>query len=403
MPSRALLIVEPDFLNVHVGIRRISLYFWARLLDRGYDVSVATAGKDGLRLRETPPLAALEREIAAAEERNDEPAWTSGQPWTIGPDQQRDRRTLELPVAGTSPLIDLGGFDVSLVANPWLCVNGLPPGPVTVGVVADMVPNLLALGALRMDAFLDVYPFARAHDVGYRLYLERAARICCISESTRDDFRLVYRLDRMDQRPVVCIPYAHDPAREASPPRNRPQTPRILLVNVLDHRKNFSTIGRALASIARGTPCELDVVGRERIPLADASRFLQDLAALGLPVRWFRGASDACLQRLYAEADVLLFPSIYEGLGLPVLEAQSVGTPVVSSDSSSSVEINRNVSLAVNPRDPGALVQKTLDVLLGRTDILRGTALQHACERYLSARNSIDVFLPGSDCAAKAS
>ena len=316
MRGRALLIVEPEFLNVHVGIRRITFYFWAQLQDRGYEVSVATAGKDGLRLRETPPLAALAREIAATEERNDRPAWTSGQPWTIGPEQPRDKRTLALPAAGTPPLSDLDAFEVSLVANPWLCVNGLPPGSLTVGVVADMVPNLLALGALRMDAFLDVYPFAHAHEAGYRLYLERAAHICCISESTREDFRLVCRLDRMDPRAVVCIPYAHAAAGETSPSRDRGKRPRILLVNALDHRKNFSAIGRALASIARDTRFEVDVVGRERIPMADASRFLQDLASLGLPVRWFRGPSDASYvgTRRRTSFYSLL---INEGLGLP--------------------------------------------------------------------------------------
>ena len=394
MANRALLIVEPDFLNVHVGIRRITLYFWARLLERGYAVSVATAGKDGLHLCEAPPLASLEMEIAAREEHNDEPLWVTGQPLTLEPDQQQDKRSVRLPVVNAGPLESVNHFDVSLVANPWLCTNGLPPGRITAGVVADMVPNLMALGVLRLNAFLDVYPFARAHDAGYQLYLDRADRICCISESTRDDFALVYRLERNDPRLVVCIPYAHSPTIEVTGRTKPGTTPRVLLVNVLDHRKNFATIGKALASVARQQRVAIDVVGRERIPIAEAARFLQDLAALGLEVRWFRGPSDVCLERLYADADVLLFPSIYEGLGLPILEAQSLGTPVISSDSSSCVEVNMNPSLAISPCEPELLAEKTLDVVLGRSEVLRAAALQQACSSYLSARNSIDVFLP---------
>ena len=394
MANRALLIVEPDFLNVHVGIRRITLYFWARLLERGYAVSVATAGKDGLHLCEAPPLASLEMEISAREEHNDEPLWVTGQPLTLEPDQQQDKRSVRLPVVNAGPLESVNHFDVSLVANPWLCTNGLPPGRITAGVVADMVPNLMALGVLRLNAFLDVYPFARAHDAGYQLYLDRADRICCISESTRDDFALVYRLERNDPRLVVCIPYADRPAIEVTGRTESRTTPRVLLVNVLDHRKNFATIGKALASVARQQRVAIDVVGRERIPIAEAARFLQDLAALGLEVRWFRGPSDVCLERLYADADVLLFPSIYEGLGLPILEAQSLGTPVISSDSSSCVEVNMNPSLAISPCEPELLAEKTLDVVLGRSEVLRAAALQQACSSYLSARNSIDVFLP---------
>jgi len=394
MANRALLIVEPDFLNVHVGIRRITLYFWARLLERGYAVSVATAGKDGLHLCEAPPLASLEMEIAAREEHNDEPLWVTGQPLTLEPDQQQDKRSVRLPVVNAGPLESVNHFDVSLVANPWLCTNGLPPGRITAGVVADMVPNLMALGVLRLNAFLDVYPFARAHDAGYQLYLDRADRICCISESTRDDFALMYRLDRHDPRLVVCIPYASRTSVEMTARSEQGTTPRVLLVNVLDHRKNFATIGKALASVARQQRVAIDVVGRERIPIAEAARFLQDLAALGLEVRWFRGPSDVCLERLYADADVLLFPSIYEGLGLPILEAQSLGTPVISSDSSSCVEVNMNPSLAISPCEPELLAEKTLDVVLGRSEVLRAAALQQACSSYLSARNSIDVFLP---------
>jgi len=53
-----------------------------------------------------------------------------------------------------------------------------------------------------------------------------------------------------------------------------------------------------------------------------------------------------------------------------------------------------NPSLAISPCEPELLAEKTLDVVLGRSEVLRAAALQQACSSYLSARNSIDVFLP---------
>lgn len=65
--------------------------------------------------------------------------------------------------------------------------------------------------------------------------------------------------------------------------------------------------------------------------------------------------SDDALPAVYALADVLVLPSLYEGFGLPALEAMACGTPVVVSDNSSLPEVVGDCGLLVNPHDASAL------------------------------------------------
>ena len=264
-----------------------------------------------------------------------------------------------------------------------------------------MVPNLLACGALRLGTVTDIYGFAHAHDVGYRIYQRQAESILAISESARSDFLAFYpSVGELSARTRVVIPF--DPpasprikARPALPQEGR----RLLLVNVLDPRKNFGAVETTVKLAMRQASFNIDVVGRERMPEGAARTFLTNLSNTGAQVRWYRSASDACLQRLYADADVLLFPSLYEGLGLPILEAQTHGTPVVSSNTSSCGEINLNPGLAFTPSDTPAMAEAILELLAGTSKAVSGPALAAAQEAFLSSRSALpaDWLLPASN------
>ncbi|HBQ2641482.1 TPA: glycosyltransferase, partial [Klebsiella pneumoniae] len=65
--------------------------------------------------------------------------------------------------------------------------------------------------------------------------------------------------------------------------------------------------------------------------------------------------SDQELASLYKSAEFLLFPSLYEGFGLPVIEAMACGTPVITSNTTSLVEISKNAALLVNPNSTDAI------------------------------------------------
>ncbi|HEX8472241.1 MAG TPA: glycosyltransferase [Brevundimonas sp.] len=383
----ALLIVERDFLVTHVGVRQVVLFYWRLLESAGYRVRLATP--DSGCLITATPVSLAEVMIALNRGRSDAPDWRSTDKPDAWERAVRDGRPKDI-VKWTDDKISTRDVSLSIVTNPWLCANGFPEERFTAGIVYDMVPNLLASGALRLGTVTDIYRFAHAHDVGYRIYQRQADKILSISESTRRDFLAFYPSGDMAARTEVVIPF--DPPfspRILAGPALPQQRRKLLLVNVLDPRKNFSGVERAVKLAMRETSFDIDVVGRERMPGAAAQAFLTNLADAGAHVRWYRSASAPCLQRLYAEADVLLFPSLYEGLGLPILEAQAHGTPVVSSNTSSCGEINLNPGLTFAPSDIEGLAVAMLEVFAGTSPAVAGPALAAAQTTYLKRRSAL--------------
>lgn len=193
----------------------------------------------------------------------------------------------------------------------------------------------------------------------------------------------MYRLGPAAPETLVDIPYKV-PSRPATGLRD---TGMVLLVNAFDPRKNIAHATKALLAAARHARFKVHIVGRERMALEAVLGTLNILADAGLEVHWHRDASDPQLEMLYDQAGVLLFPSLYEGLGLPILEAQAAGVPVVSSNTSSCAEINLNPDLAVDADDPVAIETALLDVLLARRPVLADGALRSALDDFM-ARNA---------------
>ena len=385
----ALLIVERDFLVTHVGVRQVVLFYWGRLEKAGYRVRLATPVAGALLAAK--PITRAEAVAAMDRDRSDAPDWRSADTFDVWERAIRDRRPKNI-VKWSTDRVNARDFSLSIVTNPWLCANGLPHERFSAGIVYDMVPNLLACGALRLGTVTDIYGFAYAHDVGYRAYQRQADKILAISESARQDFLDFYSSDpNLAAITDVVIPFDSPPlprikARPAMPQERR----KLLLVNVLDPRKNFSAVERAVNVAMRATNFDIDLVGRERMSETDTHRFMTSLTEAGARVRWFRSASDACLTRLYADADVLLFPSFYEGLGLPILEAQAHGTPVVSSNTSSCGEVNLNPCLTSAPTDTEALARAVLEVFADLAEgISSGPALVARQRVFLETRNRL--------------
>lgn len=390
MSATALLVVERDFLDTHVGVRRVVLYYWQMLERQGFRVSLAHL-KDG-RLYGAKWLSVADVIAAEANARNDRPVWTSTTrdyrevPTTL-------RRSPSQTLVWQDREVRLDDYNVTVVTNPWLCAGGMPDGPITAGIVYDMVPNLLAVGALNMGAIIDVYEFARKHDQGYQLYLNRAEKILSISESAGTDFKKFYRLEgRLAGKVSTVVPFAISDVERVRSERSavEGQKSRILLVNILDARKNFSGVKSALKIAALSKTFDVDVVGKERMPLSGVIDFLGSLADMGGEVSWYRDCSNAALHRLYVEADLLVFPSYYEGLGLPILEAQSHGVPVVTSDTSSCVEVNLNLDLAVDPYRPDLMAEAISTGVSDASSIMRSHELRNALADWLTGRNTFD-------------
>ncbi|MHB9034489.1 MAG: glycosyltransferase family 4 protein, partial [Anaerolineae bacterium] len=132
--------------------------------------------------------------------------------------------------------------------------------------------------------------------------------------------------------------------------------PYILGLGTLQPRKNFSTLIRAYHQLIeeRHIPHQLVIGGGKGWLYEDIFATVQELK-LAERVLFLGYVQDEKLPALYRGADVFAFPSLYEGFGIPILEAMGCGTPVVTANTSSLPEVAGEAALQVNPQDSAAL------------------------------------------------
>jgi glycosyltransferase involved in cell wall biosynthesis len=142
-----------------------------------------------------------------------------------------------------------------------------------------------------------------------------------------------------------------------------PSSPYILAVGTIQPRKNYSRLVAALGDLREGG---LDVA----LVIAGGKGWLdtpiyESVRAAGLEayVKFLGYVNDADLPALYSHAAAFAMPSLYEGFGLPILEAMACGTPVVTSRVSSLPEAAGEAALLVDPTDTGALADALRRVL----------------------------------------
>jgi len=243
----------------------------------------------------------------------------------------------------------------------------------------------------------DLSPFSHPHfyPVAIRLRLQmllrqglgRADVILASSMFTRDC--IVERFPWADERTLV-VPLGVDDRFTVLPDRARLRarltslgidTPYVLYVGKLQARKNIRRLVSAFAEVIRGSalPHTLVLAGRKIWQTAD---IFEHIAALGIVsrLRWIDHVSDDDLPVLYNGADVVLYPSLFEGFGLPVLESMACGTPVVTSTTSALPEVAGDAALLVDPDRVSDIAKGLHAVLSDRTlaDRLRSSGLQRA-------------------------
>jgi glycosyltransferase involved in cell wall biosynthesis len=138
------------------------------------------------------------------------------------------------------------------------------------------------------------------------------------------------------------------------------QKPFVLYVGTIEPRKNLIRLVRAFAHAQRQNPeLELILVGQLGWHYGSLLKTIEDLQ-LGSAVRRPGYVPDEDLPVLYNLARVLAFPSLYEGFGLPVVEAMACGTPVLTSNGSSLAEIATNASYLIDPLSVDDIAQGLL-------------------------------------------
>ena len=184
----------------------------------------------------------------------------------------------------------------------------------------------------------------------------RRARLVLVpSIATRDD---VVRLLSVDPGRVRVIPHAAPRAFAAATDSPAPDgPPYFLCVGNLEPRKNLARALRAFARIAPSLPAHrFVVVGRPGWKyddvLAEAAR--PELAGR-VELRGYVGEDE--LPALYRGATAFVYPSLYEGFGLPVIEAMACGAPVLTSRVSALPELAEGAAVLVDPTDEAALAE----------------------------------------------
>jgi glycosyltransferase involved in cell wall biosynthesis len=190
-------------------------------------------------------------------------------------------------------------------------------------------------------------------------FLKECERVIAISESTKRDAIRLYGIP--EDKIVVTHLAAEDRFRPADPDRVAEVRERfglptrfILYVGTIEPRKNLDVLLGALVRLkGQGRAVPLVVAGRLGW-LYDG--FLARIRSLGLEdlVLLPGFVPDDDLPALYTAAEVFVYPSVYEGFGIPVLEAMGCGTPVLCSDASSLPEVAGDGGILLPPGDPAA-------------------------------------------------
>lgn len=228
-----------------------------------------------------------------------------------------------------------------------------------------------------------------------------AERIIAISETTKRDLIAHYHLppERIQVIPhgvdhTMC-PVDGDAIAELKRRLDLPDA-YILFVGTVQPRKNLGRLAAALSFVAKaGLPHQLVIAGKS----GWMARAVQaELVASGMSNRIhpLGYVDSADLPTLYSGAAAFCFPSLYEGFGLPILEAMACGTPVVTANTSALPEVAGDAALMVDPKRPteigDALVRVLSDQSLRRDLIERGLARAQTFTWERTARATIDLL-----------
>ena len=210
--------------------------------------------------------------------------------------------------------------------------------------------------------------------VAMPLFLRRADAIICVSEHTKRDAQKIYGVPEARIRVI----------REGIHPRFKPVTDvavlqrvrerynlpeqYVLALGTIEPRKNLMTLFEAFkALLADGKHAELSVVvgGKQGWLFHETYRAVHERGLTGR-VKFIGYVEDQDLPAVYTMARAMAFPSVYEGFGLPPLEAMACGVPVLCSNASSMPELVGDSALLLPPMDADAWAGALQRVLTDR-------------------------------------
>ncbi len=265
------------------------------------------------------------------------------------------------------------------------------------GVERSGIASAVTIHDLIFERFPELYsPIdRRIYAAKARSAAARAGILVAISEQTRRDLVDLYGVP--GSRIRVVYQTCHEAFRSAAPEerlravRARFQLPEafLLAVGTIERRKNLLLVLQALEKLP-GVP--LVAVGRPT-PYAEELHAFARAHRLAERVRLLSDVSTTDLAAMYRLATVAVYPSLFEGFGLPIVEALFSGTPVVTTRGGCFAEAGGPGSAYVDPRDPGELREVLASLLEdpARRAAMREAGLRHAA-RFSDASIAAGLF-----------
>ncbi len=196
------------------------------------------------------------------------------------------------------------------------------------------VPMVLTVYDMIHERFPDQVDRRRSHSEKKRQAIQRADHLLCISETTRQDLLERFQIPAAKTSVTLLAVDELFFCDSDSPPDVPQEVPYFLFIGRRDPYKNFSLVLQAMDRLQQdrpdhSLPFQLHVLGA---PLTAAEREEIQRCHLTAHVHWESVKDDLGLRDRYRQSLGLVFPSLWEGFGLPLLEALAAGTCVIASD-----------------------------------------------------------------------
>lgn len=310
-------------------------------------------------VRSTVPLWAREHELTLV-------AWTSWHAMRRLEPLERQR-----VLSWSGPLGAQQQFpEVTRVVVPWRSVVVLPevPAPHLCAPLAALAEHSgNSVSAIGYDCIpvvsADLMPRLEPDRfVRYLTIVKHAHRIAGISASAAEEFRGF--TDMLPSQGLTgpgvteCLLPVEIPADVTTTPTEPSPTPRVVVVGSHEPRKNHLAVLHAVEVLWReGLRFSVRFIGGSSWASAPFDKKVKEMQKRGRDVALGRAVGDGELWDAYRTARFSVFPSVHEGFGLPVAESLAIGTPAITSDFGSTLEIGKEGgTLLVDPRDDASLI-----------------------------------------------
>lgn len=254
-------------------------------------------------------------------------------------------------------------FIVPSIAPKWLKV---------VIVVHDLVAFLFPKNHAKKAVFIERLTLRKA--------LKKSTHVFVVSENTQNDLIEHFDFPKAQITEVPCAPHSIyleeiDPklSRDVLKKYNLPDK-FILGVGTIEPRKNYTNLIKAFIVVKRKYPdLKLVIVGKKGWKFNEIDQLVKQ-HKLEQEVIFTGYVNDQDLHHIYHSAEVFVFPSIYEGFGIPPLEAMASGCPVIASNSSSLPEVIGDAGLLIDPKSSPKIADAIVSIL--ETPQLRSTLIE---------------------------